>query len=176
MLRVRDIPTETECKLGGDVVGFDLDLTTGLEFLVAHELQGRVATPRNPGFDVYDSALYPGLTFQVKHAGAWLDPGKDARRRNRSEVYTFRGHHEREADWYVLFGINGDKLCPFLVPLVAWRDKGSTSGVHRILIISANTFTRRTKALKQNRLWEFHISDWPEGLHRRLKERQERLF
>lgn len=177
MLKLDDVPKSAECgSFRCGVAEIDLDLTMGLECLVACELWGRVASPRNPGYDVYDSALYPGLTFQVKQSKAWLDPGRDARKRNRSEVYTFRGHAEHEADWYVLFGVKGDELWLFFVPLMAWRDKSSVSGAYRTLIISANMLTRRTKALKQNRLWEFHISDWPSGLHRRLSERQERLF
>jgi hypothetical protein len=167
-----DVPQSLMCFASGHKIIKDLSLTERFEVLVALEVQGRLAASRNAGFDVYNSILYPDLTFQVKASHAWKDPGTDAKKRNRSKIYTFRGSIEHMADYYVLFGVRGDLVFPFVLMRESWERFGSKAGKFRVLIISAERYSRKTKALKENRLWNCYVSDWPEGVHRRLGQHQ----
>jgi hypothetical protein len=173
MLSLTDIPQSIDCYVNGHRIIKDLSLPERFEVLVAQVLQGRWAANLNSGFDVYDSKLHPRFTFQVKVSKAWFDPGRDARKRNRAEIYTFNGSIEHIADYYILFGIREELVYPFLLSRSLWEQHGSKAGNgRRVLIISAERYTRKTKALKQNRLWNCFIADWPDTLHRWLRQRQ----
>lgn len=181
MLKLNNVPTSVECKVAGRIVPVDLGLATGLEYLVAYELQGRIAGPLNPGYDVYDSALYPGLTFQVKHTA------KERRVKNGQTVYSWVGNINCQADYYVLFAVKGEELLPFLFPCAVWektghvQDRGGPIGKMKIrrFRIPTPLFCGRGRYggyIYQSPLWNYHISDWPEGLHRRLNDYQQLSF
>ena len=173
MLKVDDVPTSAQCQVNGRTVEMALDLATGLEFLVAYELQGKVGGANQQGYDVYDSALYSGLTFQVKYSSVQ----KPSSQRGTS-FFLWQERHRRQriivADYYVLFGIKNDMFFPFLVPFVVWKRRLTTSGKTGHFYISGRRFSR--KGGKQNLMWNHYILDWPEGLHRRLNAYQQLDF
>lgn len=179
MLKVNDVPTSVECKVNGRTVEMALDLATGLEFLVAYELQGKVAGPRQVGYDVCDSVLYPGLMFQVKHTAK-----PRGAKNGYPAAYTWVGNAGHQADYYILFAVKGEQLLPFLIPFVVWKtaraqDRGGPIGRLRVrkFKVTATMFGKRGHGrIHQNRFWNHYISDWPEGLHRRLNDYQQLSF
>ena len=170
------VPNTMVCHIGGHKVIKDLGLFERFEALTAVALHGRLAIGRNAGFDVYDSALYPELTFQVKVSSAWQDISTRAKTERHGEVYTFNGTNEHEADYYILFGLKDDLVYPFLFTKTTWKRLGSKTGKRRIVVLKTARYSRRSKALKENRGWNCYINDWPYGLHRRLQECQLMLF
>ena len=170
------VPGTMVCHVNGHKIIKDLSLSERFEVLSAIALRARLTVGKNAGFDIYDSALYPGLTFQVKASNAWQDISTRAKIENHGEVYTFNGADNYEADFYILFGLKDDMVYPFLFSKNAWKKAGSKTGKRRIVVLKTARYSRRTKALKENRGWNCYIDDWPNGLHRKLHEHQLRLF
>ena len=173
MFALSEVPTELRCPDCDHYIK-DLRQHEGFEILTARVLDAKVAADWNEGFDVYESALFPDRTFQVKMANA---------RENRPVTKTVNGRTNTwdasptwtwsetiafSADVYVLYGIKDETVYPFVVPVYLWEDESYDSGSNkRILTISTDQYSRCGKyrnSFKRNKFWQYLIKTWPSGL------------
>ena len=156
----------------------DLGLPHAAEIITAEVLQARVAPSSNPGFDVYQSELFPGLTFQVKLAQAREQEGavRIIKGRtcvlNASPTWAWSEAHALGADWYVLFGVKDGTVYPFAVPVFIWHEESYDTGTGgRFLSISCDQYSkcgRHVRSYKRNKFWQYRIPKWPDGLLARV--------
>lgn len=171
------IPNVLNCPHCGEYIK-DIDLATGFELLVADVLQGKAASARNEGFDVYDSPLYPGMTFQIKYANARVRPEETktvAGRRNTwraGNTWTWHEPKAGAADFYILFGVKGDKVWTFALPQTSWLDTSSDTGRGGVIkTVTCKEYSRCGRymsASKRSRFWRHVIRTWPADLHDRI--------
>jgi len=172
------VSTELRCPGCGHYIR-DITLDDAYELLVANILEAKCACPFTSGYDVYDSALFPGTTFQVKYASA---------REGKTETKTVNGREDtwkeaptwswsdpanEGADFYILFGILGDLVYPFIVRRDVWMRESYDAGKgHRFIRISTKAKSRCGRYLsgyKRNKFWQYAITDWPRGLFMYIK-------
>jgi hypothetical protein len=167
------VPKVLTCPSCGQYIK-DLTLDESFELLVAEVLAAKVAAARTEGYDVYDSELFPGLTFQVKCA----KPGEGRTTRSvidgrdcvfeGSPTWTWFEPVAGGADMYIIFGVVETQVYPFVVPRCLWFDESYDSGSGgRILRISTDQYSRcgrYASSFKRNKLWKYHVPTWPRGL------------
>lgn len=179
-----EIPTVLQCPECGHNF-MEIDLTLGTEILVADALDAKIAPRQTPAFDVYDSKLFPGLTFQIKYSNPTnhISVLKKVKGRvsvwDESPTWTWSEERPCGADWYILFGIKDSEVYPFAVPVRIWKNESANTGIGgRILKISTDEYShcgRYENAFKHNKFWQYSIQKWPEGLLSRLGTRQLRM-
>lgn len=167
------VPRELCCEECGTYIA-DLDLAGGFELLVSRVLQAKNAYHWKKGYDVYDSALVPGLTFQVKYSS----PHKRkpvtkivGGRENtwvQAPVWAWGESTAGDADIYVLFGIKDDLVYPFIVPTSIWMQESSNDGKGgRMLIMSTERYVRcgrNANSYKQTKFWQYVVHGEPDSL------------
>ena len=168
-----DVPQSMECHIDGHKIVKDLSLTERFEVLTAIVLQAKLAAFRNAGFDVYDSALYPDLTFQIKVAHTWHDETIRRFVKDDGKVFeaikhphwTWNGSSQHLADWYIFFGIKGDLVHAFAFPVSVWLESSYRgTDAKNVMIVCSREFSPCGSGTKRNKMWEYEIRDWPNGL------------
>jgi len=174
MFSLSTIPTEIAY---GNCIK-ELSLSDAVEWLTADLLHARLAAARNPGFDVYKSELFPNVTFQVKasrpgeaHKIQKIVNGRDALW-DASPAWTWREANAGNADFYFLYGVNGESVYPFVVPLYIWTKEAYDTGAGGLILrVSVDQYSRcgrYKRASKRNKFWQYYVKDWPDGLLRRI--------
>ena len=174
MFSLTEIPTEIEYRHCIK----ELNLADGAEWLTADLLHARLASAGNPGFDVYKSELFPNLTFQVK-----LSRPGEARKIQKtvngrddfwdtSPAWTWHEAIAESADFYVLYGVNGDEVYPFVVPLRVWTKEAYDTGIGGLILrVSVDQYShcgRYKRSFKRNKFWQYLLKTWPDDLFRRI--------
>lgn len=172
------VPTELRCPDCGHYIR-DISPSEGYELLVATVLKTKWAHQLCPGYDVYDSALFPDTTFQVKFANA-----REGRTETRNvdgreltfvqaPTWSWRDAANIGADFYVLFGVQGDLVYPFVVCRDAWMDEScKASDKARLLRVSTKAKSRCGRyhsGYKDNKFWQYAITSWPQGMFRYIE-------
>jgi len=178
MFKLEIVPTQLNCPRCGEYIK-DVDLAEGFEVLTAGLLQACNASFLCPDYDVYDSRLFPGLTFQVKYAQARerLAITKTVKGRTNTwdqrPTWSWAEAKALGANWYILFGIANGYVYPFAVPTWIWeRESYDTGNGGRILTISTEEKSRcgrYVKSYKRNKFWQHYLRQWPDDLFSRIR-------
>lgn len=98
-------------------------LAFALEKWLADEIDGEMPKRGNKGADVINSALFPGLSFQVKVAFSHSMSKKDDRRIQWS-WHEHESSHPK-ADCYILAGVDKDvsQIHLFVLPVSIWIER-----------------------------------------------------
>ena len=174
MFPLAEIPTQIEWQ--GCVK--ELALEEGAEWLAARLLKGHLAPAGNAGYDIHQSALFPGLTFQIKvsrpgegHKVQKIVNGRDSYW-DESPTWTWGEYNKGEADIYILYGVNGEMVYPFVVPHSIWERQAFSNGNKGLVLrVSTEQYSRcgrHERATKRNKFWQYYIKSWPGGLFRRV--------
>lgn len=170
------VPTALACPCCETVIIEHLSKFQRFEVLVAQVLKAKLAGGVSPGVDVYASTLFPGLTFQVKFAhpnypktGHMVKRGNKMYQMNASPRWFWSGNAEALADWYIFFGILDNEVYSFVFPRSAWLSKACDAYLYgrrrKQLAVIAKKMSRRGKrGMVMNKMWEYEVPDWPNGL------------
>lgn len=98
-------PTPIVCPCCGHVFG-EQAYFQSFEAKVAGWLNGKIAPPATPGYDVFDCAELPNITIQVKYSKSWSYQAKDKKVPAISWVWVVKRLDLVSPDFFVLFGID----------------------------------------------------------------------
>ena len=173
MFPISNIPISMRCPCCGNLVIERLSTSQRFEVFVAESLKGKIAGYETPGYDVYESEILPGLTFQVKGAltkqavekKQIVSHGKSYGTYVSSQWY-WAGNSGEIADWYILFGVQDDLVHVFAIPYTVWLERTTASYLYgrkrrQISIVTRRKSQRGRRGIIQNRFWEYEIQDWP---------------
>lgn len=158
----------------GNAYGLDReDNNRLLSFLaekwVADVLQAQMAPSDQAAYDIWNSVIFPGMTFQVKLAKQPFCQDYKDRRQRPNHFWSWsegipRKAHEI-ADWYILGGVALDRtqIIWFVLPSAVWFMKAGKSEKwnKRSLRISIYSSYRHTLSgrLRKTSLWEYAAHD-----------------
>lgn len=182
MFRLSVVPRQLICPRCGEYIK-DIDLAEGFEVLVADLLQARNMYYRQRGYDVCDSSFFPGLTFQVKYSNpkeheevTKAIKGRNMATWKQRPTWSWSEPHALGASWYILFGISGNDVYPFAVPVWIWEKESYDMGNGgRILTISTKKKSRcgrHSRSYKRNKFWKHYLKRWPEDLYSRIRHHE----
>lgn len=171
-ISIDQVPTSLQCpRCGHKIRG--VPVSEGYEILVAQWLKGELAPALQVGFDIYQSALFPKRTFQVKHA----NPSNARRNDGVYESWAWGSNACILADYYILFGVKDSFAYCFLLTSELW-EKFSAGKSRRLLTSPTHRFSRqgggtRRGYPRENRLWFYECMGLPQDLIRRITELDE---
>jgi len=173
-----DIPKVAQIYDNAGNLTKDLAFGEQFEVLTARVLRTRIAQRGQVGYDLYDSDIYPDLTFQVK-ASRIQEVEPEAKVINGRAVvmraaptWTWSEARDKGGDFYVLFGVKADMVFPFVVSRHIWLAESFPSAGGCALRVCSNEYSRcgrYVSSFKRNKFWEYSIREWPRDLFRRIE-------
>ena len=175
------VPKDLRCPCCDTIVIERISEYQRFEIFVAQTLQAKLAGNCQAGVDVYGSALFPNLCFQVKFAFPnYPKTGYVVEKRGKKHImnvaprWFWSGNAEELADWYILFGILEDKVYPFVFPAQVWLEEACDAFLYgrrrKQMAIVAQKMSRRGKrGMVMNKMWEYEIVNWPDDFFSILK-------
>jgi len=170
------VPTSLICPHCRETIIEQPSLAQCFEILVARTLNAKLAGNAQSGIDVYDSELFPELTFQVKFAhasfpktGYVIKRGNKTYQMNNSPRWFWSGNAETLADWYIFFGILKDQAHTFVFAQEIWLAKACDAYLYgrrrkQLAVIAKKMSKRGKRGMVMNKMWEYEVPDWPHGL------------
>lgn len=149
---MNQVPTTLNCPYCGHTIKKQLSLTERFEALAATILKAQIAPAGTPGYDLYDSELFPGMTFQIK-----VSSGPD---------WQWHSKATEHADWYICFGILNDLIVfPFAFSTEEWAETTFLSSDNRWRNLRIS-YGRKGRQISRG----YGIRHWPDDFLARIAQ------